>query len=114
MTGISRSKKTYSAEDQQAFLNGEAVYGPLEVSHGLPFGMGPAVRRPCIFSLHALTVSQSFDLLSLLTGLQCNWKADCVENAIVLYRSIHRLFGSWKLYLEWNQDGQVKYFLSIH
>ncbi|KAJ7109802.1 hypothetical protein C8R44DRAFT_743176 [Mycena epipterygia] len=91
MTGISGRKKIYTVEDRQAALNGEAMYGFLEVAHGLPFGMGQA----------------SFDLLTALTGVQCKCTADCVENAIVLQSTIHSLFGSWKLYLEWTPDGQV-------
>ncbi|KAJ7207108.1 hypothetical protein GGX14DRAFT_636239, partial [Mycena pura] len=91
MTGVSRKKKKYTAEEVQQFDNGETYYGTLEVAHGLPFGMGEA----------------SFPLVTALTGVQCKWKADCVENAILLQSGIHTLFGCWKLHLEWTPDGQV-------
>jgi len=91
MTGLSRKKKKYTAEELQQFKNGETYYGILKVAHGLPFGMGEA----------------SFALVTALTGVQCQWKANCVENAILMHADIHKLFGSWKLYLEWTVDGQV-------
>ncbi|KAJ7109801.1 hypothetical protein C8R44DRAFT_800588 [Mycena epipterygia] len=90
MTGISREKNTYTDEEEQQRISGKVMTAPLEAAHGLPFAMGKT----------------SFDLVTALTGVQCNWKADCVENAILVHTVIHKLFGSWKLYLEWTSDQQ--------
>jgi hypothetical protein len=54
-----------------------------------------------------LTFYQTFAFVTSLTGIPCNWKADCVENAILLLAQLHKLFGAWKLYLEWTPNGEV-------
>ncbi|KAJ7267416.1 hypothetical protein C8J57DRAFT_1616214 [Mycena rebaudengoi] len=57
--------------------------------------------------LRTLAIYQAFELVAVLTGIKCDWTVDCVENALVLYCTIHNLFGAWKLYLEWTPDGKA-------
>jgi len=44
-------------------------------------------------------------MLTAITGMSFKgWKADCLENALVLLNNLHVLFGEFKLYLELDDD----------
>ncbi|KAJ6494897.1 hypothetical protein C8R47DRAFT_1117727 [Mycena vitilis] len=93
LTGVGRMKARSAGEDlvrrQQA---GKATVLTLQVVHGLPFQMGET----------------SFALVEALTGIKCDdWKADQVGNAFLAQPSVHDLFGTFRIYLEWIADGQI-------
>ncbi|KAJ7220417.1 hypothetical protein C8J57DRAFT_1254246 [Mycena rebaudengoi] len=61
MSSISPEKKFMTDEDLIRVRNSEVRFGSLEVAHGLPFAMGQT----------------AFAFVTSLTGIPCNWKADC-------------------------------------
>ncbi|KAE9404577.1 hypothetical protein BT96DRAFT_916689, partial [Gymnopus androsaceus JB14] len=97
MTGIASTndsdnyadEEMMEVEDSEQMEDSGEAEADLEVTHGLPFSMG----------------TTSFNFVYALTGIRMdNWDADCVQNALLLRRTLHSLFAAFKLYLEWSGD----------
>ncbi|KAF7335747.1 HNHc domain-containing protein [Mycena venus] len=93
LTGVGRVKSCTTAEElKQRRQARQATVEKLQVVHGLPFQMGKT----------------SFALVEALTGIKCEgWEADSIGNAFLAQPPVHGLFGSFRIYLEWNADGQI-------
>ncbi|KAF8139197.1 hypothetical protein K438DRAFT_721323 [Mycena galopus ATCC 62051] len=97
LTGVARAKADTTAQKALPRHARQPTAPVLQVVHGLPLQMGEG----------------SLALVEALTGIKCEgWVTDSIENAFLAQPSVHVLFGSFQLYLEWVTEDQVQCFLS--
>ncbi|KAJ6553945.1 hypothetical protein DFH09DRAFT_580430 [Mycena vulgaris] len=93
LTGAERVKKRATADQMVQLVQVPRMVVPkLQVVHGLPFQVGQT----------------TFGFVKVLTGIDCHgWVADSVGNAFLAQPTVHDLFGSFRIFLEWTTSGII-------